>query len=110
MAKFVRVMSLLSHFHFLILVNPNAAPPLVINPLEGNDNILCQITSKNIRDHYAISFEDIDFEAGGLKQASNIRTNRLFAADNQIILYRMSKIKNEKLAQVIKKVIEIIKG
>jgi mRNA interferase MazF len=76
--------------------------------LEGNDVILCQITSQNIKDHYAISVGDDDFESGGLKQASNIRPNRLFTADAQIILYGIGIIKKDKLDQVVNKVIEIL--
>jgi mRNA interferase MazF len=110
MAKFVKGDVVVVPFPFSDLGQSKHRPALVITPLEGNDNFLCQITSKNIKDNYAISFEDIDFEAGGLKQASNIRPNRLFTADNQIILYRVGRIKNEKLAQVIEEVIEIIKG
>jgi mRNA interferase MazF len=110
MAKFVKGDIVVVPFPFSDLSQSKRRPALIITSLEGNDNILCQITSKNIRDNYAISFEDIDFETGGLKQASNIRPNRLFTADNQIILYRVGRIKNEKLDQVIEKVIEIIKG
>jgi mRNA interferase MazF len=63
-------------------------PVLVLAPLEGDDAILCQITSKTTTDNYAIAVEDSDFKTGGLKQSSNIRPNRLFAADTHIILYR----------------------
>jgi len=72
--------------------------------------IKLEITSTNIKDNYAISVEDIDFDSGDLKQTSNIRPNRLFTADTQIILYRVGRIKKEKLTQVVEKVIEIIKG
>ena len=78
--------------------------------LEGNDAILCQITSKNIKDNYAIAIDDADFESGSLKQASNVRPNRLFTADTHIILYRIGIINKEKLNQVINKVVEIITG
>jgi len=81
-----------------------------VAPLEGNDAILCQITSKAIKDKYAISIDEADFESGGLRQAGNIRPNRLFTADNHIILYRVGVIKKDKLAQAIEKVVEIIRG
>jgi mRNA interferase MazF len=80
-----------------------------VAPLEGNDAILCQITSKAIKDKYAISIDEADFESGGLRQAGNIRPNRLFTADNRIILYRVGVIKKDKLTQAIEKVIEIIR-
>jgi mRNA interferase MazF len=110
MAKFVKGDVVVVPFPFSDLSQSKRRPALVITPLEGNDNILCQITSKNIRDNYAVSVEDLDFESGGLKQTSNIRPNRLFTADNQIILYRLGSIKKDKLTQVVEKIIEIIKG
>ena len=41
-------------------------PALVIAELEGDDLILCQITSQRIRDKYAISVAEDDFETGTL--------------------------------------------
>jgi len=110
MERFVKGDVVVVPFPFSDLSQSKRRPALVITPLEGNDNILCQITSKNISDNYAISIDDVDFESGSLKQVSNIRPNRLFTADNQIILYRLGSIKKEKLTQLIQKVIEIIKG
>ena len=78
--------------------------------LQGNDLILCQITSKNVKDDYAIPVEQNDFTSGSLNQDSNIRPNRLFTADDQIILYRIGNIKKIKLDRVIDRVIEIIKA
>jgi mRNA-degrading endonuclease toxin of MazEF toxin-antitoxin module len=110
MAKFVKGDVVVVPFPFSDLSQSKRRPAFVITPLEGNDNILCQITSKNVGDNYAISIDDVDFESGGLKQASNVRPNRIFTADNQIILYRVGNIKKEKLTQIIEKVVEIIKG
>jgi len=71
--------------------------------LKETDNILCQITSKTIKDVYAISIDANDFDIGSLNQPGNIRPNRLFTADNHIILYRAGHINNDKLSQVIEK-------
>ena len=84
-------------------------PALVLAVLQGDDLILSQITSKSIKDNYAIPVDENDFESGSLNQESNIRPNRLFTADNHIILYRIGNIKIIKLNQVIDKVVEIIK-
>jgi mRNA interferase MazF len=110
MAKFVKGDVVVVPFPFSDLSQSKRRPALVIAPLEGNDNILCQITSTNIRDNYAISIDDVDFDSGGLKQVSNIRPNRLFTADNQIILYQVGSLKKDKLVQVVDRLIEIIKG
>jgi len=58
----------------------------VITELEGDDLILCQITSRQVRDKYAVPLEQSDFESGTLKQKSNVRPNRLFTADGRIVL------------------------
>ena len=110
MAKFVKGDVVVIPFPFSDLSQSKRRPALVLAPLQGNDTILCQITSKNIKDNYAISVDEADFESGSLKQAGNIRPNRLFTADTHIILYRIGIIKKNKLNQVINKVVEIIKG
>jgi len=107
-AKFVKGDVVVIPFPFSDLSQSKRRPALVLASLEGDDAILCQITSKNIKDIYAISVDDADFQSGGLKQASNIRPNRLFPADTHIILYRVGNIKKEKLNQVAKAIIEIV--
>ncbi|MGD0230551.1 MAG: type II toxin-antitoxin system PemK/MazF family toxin [Syntrophorhabdales bacterium] len=109
MAKFVKGDVVVIPFPFSDLSQSKRRPALVVAPLEGNDAILCQITSKAIKDKYAISIDEADFVSGSLRQAGNIRPNRLFTADNHIILYRIGVIKNDKLTQVIEKVVEIIR-
>ena len=110
MAKFVKGDVVVISFSFSDRSQSKRRPALVIAPLEGNDAILCQITSKTIKDTYAISIDDTDFVSGNLRQPANIRANRLFTADSHIILYRVGSIKKEKLTQVVEKVVEIIKG
>lgn len=109
MEKFVKGDVVVIPFPFSDLSQSKRRPALVLAPLEGDDAILCQITSKSIKDDDAISVDDADFESGGLKQPSNIRPNRLFTADTHIILYRIGTIKKEKLNRVVNKVVEIIK-
>ena len=110
MAKFVKGDVVVIPFPFSDLSQSKRRPALVIAPLEGNDAILCQLTSKTVKDTYAISIDDADFASGSLKQPGNIRPNRLFTADTHIILYRIGIIKKDKLNQVVEKVVEIIRG
>ena len=109
MAKFVKGDIVVIPFPFSDFTQLKRRPALVIAVLEGNDLILCQITSQSIKDKYAISLNDNDFEDGSLKQPSNLRPNRMFTADNSIVLYRVGNIKVEKLIMVIEKIIEIIR-
>ena len=110
MAKFVKGDVVVVPFPFSDLSQSKRRPALVLASLDGNDAILCQITSKNIKDICAISVDDNDFESGGLRQASNVRPNRLFTADTQIILYRIGIIKKYKMDQVIDEVVKIIRA
>ena len=93
MAKFVKGDVVVIPFPFSDLSQSKRRPALVLAVLQGDDLILCQITSKSIKDNYAIPVDENDFESGSLNQESNIRPNRLFTADNHIILYRIGNIK-----------------
>ncbi len=97
-------------FPFSDLTQAKRRPALVISTLEGDDLILCQITSQFVRDNYAVSLDDKDFEAGGLKQLSNVRPNRIFTADSHIVLYRVGGLKRDKLNEIIERMIDIIRN
>lgn len=108
MARFIKGDIVIVPFPFSDLTQTKRRPALVIATLQGNDLILCQITSQSIGDTYAIQLDNSDFSSGGLNQSSNIRPNRLFTAEQQIILYKAGQIKPEKLIDVINKIVEII--
>ena len=110
MAKFVKGDVVVVPFPFSDLTQAKRRPALVISALEGNDLILCQITSQYIRDNYAISLADRDFRTGSLKQPSNVRPNRIFTADGQIVLYRVGSLRVEKVNEIVEKVIDIIRS
>ncbi|MBI4823463.1 MAG: type II toxin-antitoxin system PemK/MazF family toxin [Nitrospirae bacterium] len=110
MAGFIKGDVVVVPFPFSDLTQAKRRPALVITALEGDDLILCQITSQSVKDNYAISLDDKDFETGSLKQSSNVRPNRLFTADNHIVLYKVGNLTAEKLKEIIKRVIEIIQN
>ena len=68
MEKFVKgdVVVVPFPFPFSDLTQAKRRPALVVSVLEGDDLILSQITSKFVKDTYAISIEGKDFEKGGL--------------------------------------------
>lgn len=109
MERFVKGDVVVVPFPFSDLTQSKKRPALVIATLEGDDLILCQITSKLIKDKYAIPLEDYDFERGTLKQSSNIRPNRIFTADYHIILYKVGSLKSEKINEVIEKITNILR-
>lgn len=108
MAEFVKGDVVVVPFPFSDLTKAKRRPALVVATLAGDDLILCQITSQTIADRYAITLQSSDFREGGLNQTSNIRPNRLFTADREIILYKAGQIKTEKLNEAIAKIVEII--
>jgi len=81
-----------------------------LTSLEGDDYILCQITSQHVRDQYAIALKQEDFKTGGLKRLSHVRPNRLFTADEKIILYRVGQLKADKTKAIINKAIETLQA
>src|SRR2546426_6561505 len=72
-------------------------PALVVADLNGDDLILCQITSQSRHDSYSVSLQSKDFERGRLNVDSFIRCNRKFTVDQSVILYSAAKVQTWKL-------------
>lgn len=108
MGRFVKGDVVVIPFPFSDLSSSKRRPALVLAELKGNDIILCQITSKDVNDEYAIALLTKEFREGNLNQDSNIRPNRLFTADEGIVAYKAGAISMEKISAVIKKTIEIL--
>ena len=109
MARFVKGDIVVVPFPFSDLMSAKRRPALVIAELEGDNLILCQITSQQIRDRYAILIDDSDFEDGTLRQTSNVRPNRIFTADRHIILYIVGHLKPEKVNEVSERIVDILR-
>ena len=58
MATFVKGDIVVLPFPFSDLSNSKRSPALVLADLQGDDIILCQITSKNTKDSYAIALDN----------------------------------------------------
>jgi mRNA interferase MazF len=97
------------HFPFSDLTQTKRRPALVLATLSDDDIILCQITSQSTFDGYSVVLAGSDFASGGLNRESNVRPNRLFTADSSIVLYKAGHITEAKLAEVIARVISILK-
>lgn len=110
MAKFVKGDVVVIPFPFSDLTSSKRRPALVLASLSGDDIILCQITSKMIKDQYALPIEDEHFAEGSLKQISNIRPNRIFTADRNIVLYKIGYLQAEKTNEIIEKIIELLRS
>ena len=109
MERFVKGDVVVFPFPFSDLSAYKKRPALVLAVLEGDDLILCQITSEARHDKYAIELKESDFRQGKLKIISMIRPNRLFTAEKSVISYKIGSLKDIKLKDVIDKLVKIFK-
>lgn len=109
MGRFVKGDVVVTPFPFTDLTGSKRRPALVVAVLTGDDVVLCQITSVARRDGYSIPLVAGDFTRGSLSQPSVIRPNRLFTADDGLILRSVGTVTPAKLQEVIDKVVEIVR-
>ena len=95
-------------FPFSDLSSAKNRPALVVATPDGDDGILCQITSRLVSDRYAILLSETDFSSGSLRQESNVRPTRIFTAGKRIIQYTAGHLNDEAMTAIINRVIEII--
>lgn len=108
MEEFIKGDIVVIPFPFSDLSKVKKRPAFIVSSLKGEDIILCQITSKTIKDKYSIPLKKTDFAIGNLSVDSNVRPNRIFTADKNIILYKVGNIKENKTKEIIQKIIGII--
>lgn len=110
MARFIKGDVVIIPFPFSDLSGSKRRPAFVIASLPGDDIILCQITSKIRKDKFSITLSFTDFTSGTLPVESYIRPNRIFTADNKIILRKAGSTKPAISIAVVKSVIKIIEA
>jgi len=108
MGKFVKGEVVVVPFPFSDLSASKRRPALVLVDLPGDDVILCQITSQNVKDSMSIHITTSDITNGTLSNPSNVRPNRLFTADENIILYSLGKLKSDKLNDVVSSIVSMV--
>ncbi|MBP7433866.1 type II toxin-antitoxin system PemK/MazF family toxin [bacterium] len=101
MERFVKGDVVIILFPFSDLTNSKKRPALVLSALSGDDIIVCQITSKSVKDDYSIEIDNSDFKTGKLNQCSNIRPNKIFTADKKIVCYKAGTLKKNKTEQIV---------
>ncbi|WP_421907854.1 type II toxin-antitoxin system PemK/MazF family toxin [Methanolacinia petrolearia] len=109
MEQFVKGDVLVVPFPFSDLSGTKRRPVFVAAVLNGDDLILCQITSRNRNDNYSVPLSDSDFVEGAIKVKSVIRPNRIFTAEKSIILYRIGKVNPAKAGEVEEVLVRIFK-
>jgi mRNA interferase MazF len=98
-------------FPFSDLSASKLRPALVVSHLSGSDDvILCQITTPFRNDGYSISLKRADFKSGGLDHDSFIRPNRIFTADAKILVRSKGNVRQSKIDEVVRKIVEIVQA
>ncbi len=96
-------------FPFSDLTASKKRPALVVAVLAGDDCILAQITSQERLDPDAIPLSITDFERGSLPLSSNIRPNKLFTGDRNLVDYLAGRLRKEKRDGVVDSICAILR-
>lgn len=97
MGKFVKGDIVVIRFPFSDLSSSKRRPALVLADLDGEDVILCQITSHLPQNAHAVHLNETDYEDGALSVDSYIRPDKLFTASEGLIVYKACRAKLEKV-------------
>lgn len=110
MATFVKGEVVVIPFPFSDLSGSKRRPALVLADLPGDDIVLCQITSQHTpKDGFAIPLTSTDFSSGSLPVVSNIRPNRIFTADKNLIIKSVGRITPATHQTVFQRIVELLK-
>jgi|SRR3989344_7002931 len=104
MERFVAGDIIVVSFPFTDLSAMRRRPALVMSSIQGEDIIICEITSKIRIDPYVVLLENQDLMFGRLKVNSIIRTNRILTIHRNKIIYKFDKISDSKLKEVLDKI------
>ena len=108
MGQFVKGDVVIIPFPFTNLAGSKKRPAFVVADLQGEDIIVCQITSKSKSDPFALSIGAHDFISGSLPIDSFIRPNKIFTADKNIILSVAGRLGETKTRDVLNSIITIV--
>jgi mRNA interferase MazF len=110
MGKFVKGDIVVIPFPFSDLSGSKRRPALVIADLDGDDMILCQITSVDRHDSYAVPLDMPDFESGTLPVKSFVRPNKIFTASRHLVLYSVCRLTIEKMRSITDAIVGILES
>jgi mRNA interferase MazF len=95
------------NFPFTNRLDSKRRPALVVANSIDEDLILSIITSIQRSEKYSIEIDENDFLKNNLKLKSYVRINKLFTIDKNLILYKTSALKKEKIKEIEKKIVEM---
>ena len=109
MATFVKGDIVIVPFPFSDLSNAKRRPALVMATLARQDLILCMITSKSSNDQYVTAISSCDFASGTLDRESYVKANRVFTANEKLIIYKAGALTPTKVEKVTADLIAILR-
>jgi len=107
MERFVKGDVVVLPFPYTDFSSIKKRPAIVIAILKGNNVILAQITTNQRNDEDLISLTRKDFASGFLSSDSFIMASLIFTTDSSKVVYKAGKLKQEKIKEVEKKLIDI---
>ena len=100
----------LVHFPFSDLSSSKLRPAVVLAPVDRDDWILCQVTSKPYADPRAIKIARDDFATGSLRIVSFARPGKIFTANHSLIVSEAGLLDIASFSRIIEAVVDIIRG
>ena len=105
---------LLTRFPFSDLVGSKVRPvPVLSNDAYNrrfSDILICAITSNPRPHEYATDLAAKDLEQGILKVESKVRADTITSIEQEIVLKKIGRVRNEKYRQLVRLVEELIDG
>ena len=108
MGRFMKGDIVVIPFPFSDLSGSKRRPALVLADLDGDDIILCQITSVARNDDYAVPIDVADFESGSLPVRSFVRPNKIFTAARQLVLYSTCRLQSKTMQTITAVIVRIL--
>jgi len=99
MERLVKGDIVIVRFPFSDLSGSKRRPALVLSRKLGNDIILCQITASRY-DENTVELDEGDIIGGSLSRKSYIRCNKIFTADEDLMIRKVGTISKEPLSDV----------
>ncbi|MSS74501.1 type II toxin-antitoxin system PemK/MazF family toxin [Candidatus Pacearchaeota archaeon] len=110
MERLVKGDIIVINFPYSDLITYKKRPALIVKVPNGEEIIVCQITSSSSEKSVEISLQDQDFQHGKLKINSYIRIDKIFSIEKSLIDYKIGSLKHEKFKEIIEKFVYFLKN
>ena len=110
MEGFVRGDIVIIDFPYSNLKNTKRRPVLILKVPRGEDVIVAQITSSSYEQSLEIPLKEDNFKDGSLKRESFVRIDKIASIEKSLISYKAGSLKNEKIDEILDKVVSFLKN